>query len=179
MYQIRILPLAALFVMVIAPWVQAAGRSVNFGTHLSGSQQVPRRVTPAQGQAIFKLSADGQTLHYKLIVANIENVWGAHIHVAPRGQNGPIAVLLFPGNTPFGAPGGGRFQGVLAVGKITANDVIGPPAGSLAQLLSLMQSGMTYINVHTNDGVNPPNTGRGDFLGGEIRGQIRPIGRAR
>jgi hypothetical protein len=27
--------------------------------------------------------------------------------------------------------------------------------------------------VHTNDGVPPPNTGPGDFPGGEIRGQIR------
>jgi hypothetical protein len=27
--------------------------------------------------------------------------------------------------------------------------------------------------VHTNDGVAPPNSGPGDFPGGEIRGQIR------
>jgi hypothetical protein len=27
--------------------------------------------------------------------------------------------------------------------------------------------------VHTNDGVAPPDTGPGDFPGGEIRGQIR------
>jgi hypothetical protein len=27
--------------------------------------------------------------------------------------------------------------------------------------------------VHTNDGVAPPNTGPGDFPGGEIRGQVR------
>jgi hypothetical protein len=27
--------------------------------------------------------------------------------------------------------------------------------------------------VHTNDGVAPPNTGPGNFPGGEIRGQVR------
>jgi hypothetical protein len=27
--------------------------------------------------------------------------------------------------------------------------------------------------VHTNDGVAPPDTGPGDFPGGEIRGQVR------
>ena len=30
-----------------------------------------------------------------------------------------------------------------------------------------------YVNVHTNDNVAPPNTGPGDFPGGEIRGQIK------
>jgi len=36
-----------------------------------------------------------------------------------------------------------------------------------------MRAGNTYVNVHTNDGVAPTNTGPGDFPGGEIRGQIR------
>jgi hypothetical protein len=38
-----------------------------------------------------------------------------------------------------------------------------------------MQSGNTYVNVHTNDGVAPTNTGPGDFPGGEIRGQIHLV----
>jgi hypothetical protein len=36
-----------------------------------------------------------------------------------------------------------------------------------------MGSGAAYVNVHTSDGVEPPNTGPGDFPGGEIRGQVR------
>jgi hypothetical protein len=39
-------------------------------------------------------------------------------------------------------------------------------------VLAAMASGATYVNVHTNDGVDPPNTGPGDFPGGEIRGQV-------
>jgi hypothetical protein len=35
-----------------------------------------------------------------------------------------------------------------------------------------MEAGTAYVNVHTNDNVPPPNTGPGDFPGGEIRGQI-------
>ena len=46
----------------------------------------------------------------------------------------------------------------------------------LAAVLAAMGSGATYVNVHTNDGVAPPNTGPGDFPGGEIRGQIRAGG---
>jgi hypothetical protein len=32
---------------------------------------------------------------------------------------------------------------------------------------------LTYVNVHTNDGVAPTNTGPGDFPGGEVRGQLQ------
>ena len=38
--------------------------------------------------------------------------------------------------------------------------------------LDLLDSGNAYVNVHTNDGVDPVNTGPGDFPGGEIRAQI-------
>src|SRR5207249_402096 len=37
-------------------------------------------------------------------------------------------------------------------------------------------SGNAYVNVHTNDGMAPPNSGPGDFPGGEIRGQLRVVG---
>ena len=36
-----------------------------------------------------------------------------------------------------------------------------------------MDAGQAYVNVHTNDGMDPPNTGPGDFPGGEVRGDIR------
>jgi hypothetical protein len=35
-----------------------------------------------------------------------------------------------------------------------------------------MCAGNTYVNVHTDDGVAPPNTGQGDMASGEIRGQV-------
>jgi hypothetical protein len=56
---------------------------------------------------------------------------------------------------------------------ITAADLTGPLAGkSLSDLVAAMQAANTYVNVHTNDFVDPPNTGPVDFLGGEIRGQL-------
>ncbi len=114
-------------------------------------------------------SSFGQIDLYKLIVANIHNVFTAHIHLGARGVNGPVVVFLF-GPVP---PGGGRFDGVLAEGTITAAHLTGPLAGkSLHDLLKEMASGNAYVNVHTNDGKDPPNTGPGDMLSGEIRGQI-------
>jgi len=142
---------------------------LNSGTHLSGDNEVPPRDTLGQGQAIFQLSPDGTELSYRLIASNIENVVAAHIHLGPPGVNGGIVVFLF-GNAP---PGGGRTDGVLATGTITAANLIGALAGQpLSALISQIEAGNAYVNVHTNDGIAPTNTGAGDFPGGEIRGQL-------
>ncbi len=147
-----------------------ANENRNFVAHLSGDEEVPVRDTLAQGQAIFHLSKDDSELHYKLIVANIENVVASHIHVGPAGVNGPVVVFLFGP----AAPGGGRTDGVLAQGTITAANLVGPLAGHpLSDLIEAMRTGNAYVNVHTNDGVDPANTGPGDFPGGEVRGQIQ------
>ena len=88
-------------------------------------------------------------------------------------MNGDITVFLFGP----AAAGGGRSDGVLAHGTITAANLIGPLAGHpFSDLIAAMKAGGTYVNVHTNDGVDGINTGPGDFPGGEIRGQIRPLG---
>ena len=104
-----------------------------------------------------------------LNVSDIENVVASHIHCGAVGVNGPVGVTL------FGAPpAGGAVEGTLAEGTITAADP-GNACGwtDLASVLAAIESGNTYVNVHTNDGVAPTNTGPGDFPGGEIRGQIR------
>lgn len=65
-------------------------------------------------------------------------------------------------------------SGVLATSTMTAANLAGPLAGqSLVVLIDAIQTGNTYINVHTNDCVDPVNTGPGDFASGEIRGQLR------
>ena len=48
-------------------------------------------------------------------------------------------------------------------------------ARSAGALVRQMRAGNTYVNVHTDDGVTLPDTGPGDFPGGEIRGQIRGV----
>ena len=154
--------------------VAAAGLNGTFGTHLKGRFEVPARTTHAQGQAIFKLSDDGQSLDYKLIASNIENVFMAHIHMAPVGVNGPIVVWLYPNTAPVPGPaGGGRTNGVLAAGTITAANLVGPLTGHpLSDLVAPLENGGAYVNVHTNDGVDGVDTGPGDFPGGEMRGQV-------
>ena len=138
---------------------------------LSGGNEVPANESKARGIASFQLSPDGLQMTYRLVVANIENVVAAHIHVGAAGGNGPVVQFLY-GSVP---PGGGRVDGVLAEGTITAATLVGPLAGRpLSDLIAEMSAGTAYVNVHTNDGVDPPNTGPGDIPGGEIRAQIRP-----
>jgi hypothetical protein len=147
--------------------------SKNFNTHLSGGEEVPPRDTMAQGQANFKVSNDATSIGFKLIVSNIENVVAAHIHCGAAGVNGPVGVTLFSG----GIPGAGGSHGILAQGEITAPDA-GNGCGwvTIRDVIDAMLSGDAYVNVHTNDGLEPPNSGPGDFPGGEIRGQIRENG---
>ena len=155
-----------LLALTLAPTALAGD---NFAATLSGGQEVPPRDTQARGVATFKVREDGAALRFKVNVANLDNPFAAHIHCGAVGVNGPVGVTLF-----MGAPAGGTVNGTLAQGTITAPD-LGNGCGwvDLAAVLAAIQSGETYVNVHTNDGVAPPNTGPGDFPGGEIRGQIR------
>jgi len=156
--------------VMTAPLFDVKLGAQGFHTHASGDQEVPPRDTRATGNATFQLSDDGTELHYKLIVANIENVVQAHIHLAPAGVNGNIVAFLYG----LVAAGGGRADGVLAEGTITDADLINDLAGAtIADLVAAIQAGGAYVNVHTNDGVGATNTGPGDFPGGEVRGQIR------
>ena len=128
---------------------------------LSGAEEVPAVDTNARGVGVVKVSADGESLSYKLIVANIENVLQAHIHVGAVGQNGPVVAFLYPpGPPPVLIPG--RSDGVLATGTITAANLVGPLMGEpFDALVDEIRAGNTYVNVHTTQ-----------FPGGEIRGQL-------
>jgi hypothetical protein len=161
------------------PLFERSAAATNLGTHLDGDDENPPHATRAQGQAIFRISDDGQSVAYTLIAANIDNAFMAHIHIAPVGVNGPIVEWLFPSTAPVPGPtGAGRFDGVLATGTFTAANLVGPLANHpLSDLIAAMRSGGAYVNIHTDDGIAPPNTGPGDFPGGEIRGQLSTPGK--
>ena len=157
---------------------------INLGTHLRGDEEVLAvpagspipADSRAQGQAMFRVNDDG-TVDFKLIASNIDNVIMAHIHCGRPGENGPVRMWLYPVIGPTGAQGPngtGPHDGVLASGTFSFGSVTCPASavGTEMSLLAAMRAGLTYVNVHTNDGVDGPNTGPGDFPGGEIRGQL-------
>jgi hypothetical protein len=164
--------LVPLLALLLVPAAASAAPPLpkNFGSHLTGAEEVPPRETDAVGQAKYQVRKNGD-VRWRLIVDDIDNVFAAHIHCGDRGVNGPIVVPLFEGPT-----GAGPFEGVLSTGTFDPDGLTCTFMGTVVPLLDAMRAGRTYTNVHTNDGVDPINTGAGDFPGGEIRGQIRPLG---
>jgi hypothetical protein len=158
----RFLMLLLVFVVLVtAVGIVSASGQRNFRAHLSGGEEVPAADTNAQGQAIFHLNEAGDAIHYKLIVANIDDVRMAHIHLAPAGSNGGVVVWLYP-DAPPPQLIEGRTDGILAEGTFTAADLMGDLAGqSISDLVDEIMAGNAYVNVHTIE-----------FGGGEIRGQI-------
>lgn len=154
------------FILVLALSVIALPSRAQriFTAHLSGGEEVPLAMTLAQGQAVFMVDKDRTMIHYLLIAANIKNLFMSHIHLASAGVNGPIAVWLY-GSPPAGPDEDlvpGRFDGVLAQGTITAANLVGPLTGQpLSALISAMEAGNAYVNIHTIQ-----------YPAGEIRGQI-------
>ena len=147
--------LAGALVLLAAVPVQA-GANRNFVAPLDGGQEIPPVATNATGLAKFQLSQDGTAVSFKLIVANIDNVVASHIHCGAAGANGPVGVTLFGGG-PTSA------NGTLNEGTIAApNAGNGCGWANLAAVVAAMESGNTYVNVHTLG-----------TLSGEIRGQIK------
>ena len=172
----RLTLLGTIFVAgLVAVGLAVAGANNNWSQHANGSMEVPARDTQGQAQLILHLAPDGESLRYKLIASNIENVFMAHIHMEAPGVNGPIVVWLYPSTAPVALtpPTGQIDPGPIAAGTITAANLTGPLAGHpLEDLVSALDNNRAYVNLHTNDGVAPTNTGPGDFPGGEIRGDI-------
>lgn len=131
-----------------------------FSAHLS--QEAPGVVTLGQGQAIFRISPCGTAVYYRLIVANLEDLTMAHIHIAALpGGDGPPAVWLYPdAPPPVLIPE--RTQGTLATGIFMPDDFVGPLAGmDMADLIDAIMDGRAYVNVHTTA-----------YPAGEIRGYL-------
>ncbi len=122
----------------------------NYTAMLSGKNVVPPVKTQAYGKATFNFSKNGKKVYYKLWVYKIKGVIMAHIHHAPMGKDGPIAVWLFK------SKGTGMINGLLSKGVITNKDV------NLDSLRTWIEKGDAYVLVHTK--AHPA---------GEIRGIIK------
>jgi hypothetical protein len=134
---------------------------------------VPAISTTGGGTFRARLTNNGTIIDYRLSYSGLTNVVASHIHFAQKGVNGGVSAFLCGGgDKPACPPTGGN-----VTGTIDAADVVGPTGqgiapGEIGELIAAMMSGVAYVNVHTNDGVDPANTGPGDFPAGEIRGQI-------
>ena len=127
---------------------------------LSGQNEVPPVETSAIGEAEFTELAN-DTIKYRVQInsTGMFNATAAHIHMGKEGENGePVIDLL---GTPT-SKDKVTASGMIFRGNLTDAGLKGPMQGqTLTDLVAAMDSGDTYVNVHTTANPN-----------GEIRGQI-------
>jgi CHRD domain-containing protein len=158
-----VIALAVVLALALIPLgTGSAQQRTAWVANLSGAEEVPPVNTQATGRVTFELNAQRTSMTYYAFVNNINNVMMGHIHAGAPGQNGAIAVWLYPAAPPpVLRPG--ITTDVLATGTITAANLTGPLQGHpFTDLINLLDSGGAYANFHTQQ-----------FGGGEIRGQIR------
>lgn len=127
---------------------------IGLTAQLSANQDVPPTVvSKGTGTASVVLSPDRQSISYSLTFLNLTSnisAAGGHFHVGARGVNGGLVNTIVPPN----AWGAGSVNGVWSMSDGGAEQLT--PA-----IVDALIAGDMYINLHT-----------GDYIGGEIRGQI-------
>jgi hypothetical protein len=142
--------------------------ATSFTATLTGASEVPPVTTTATGTA--ELTVSGSQITYTITATNLQNAVLGHIHLAAAGANGPVRLNLCGTGAPEPACASGTGTVIVATG--TNGTTVGNPPITFEELLTAMRTGGAYVNLHTDDGQAPPNTGAGDMGGGEIRGQI-------
>jgi len=158
---------------VMLPLPAAYAIPTTFVGNLSGANEVPAVASPGTGLATVVLDPTAQTIQINVTFSGLTSPDNAaHIHCcAPLGTNVGVATTVpaFPG-FPLGMTSGTYSSAVF---DLTQPLIYNPAFVTLqggtipqaeAALIAGIQSGMTYLNIHT--GTNP---------GGEIRGQLFTI----
>jgi hypothetical protein len=127
------------------------------------NNEVPPTGSPATGTVVLTINPN-QTVSWTMDLAGIKNMTMSHIHgPGAPGVNAPVRANLYIPTATVTT----TLTGTVATGTFGPSNVAGITYDSL---LVLIRNGNSYVNVHTNDGVAPTNSGPGDFPGGEIRG---------
>ncbi|HEY4368668.1 MAG TPA: CHRD domain-containing protein [Steroidobacteraceae bacterium] len=158
-----------------------AGR-FRVAAELRPTEEVPALSSAASGTFKATIDEPAQTITYEVSYAGLEgSVTQSHIHLGQRKANGGISVFLC-GNAPTVPPAtvpqppACPTSPATVTGVITPANIIGPAAQGIdpstattnefAELVAALREGVTYANVHSSK-----------FPSGEVRGQIRLLGK--
>ena len=75
---------------------------------LSGSQEVPPVTTTATGKGTITV-LDDKTVSGSVMTTGVEGT-AAHIHLAARGQNGPVIIPLTKSGDTYSVPAGAKLN---------------------------------------------------------------------
>ena len=144
---------------------------------LTGYEETPAAVsTTGRGVFIATIAPNGDAIHYRETFSGLQGtVTQSHIHVGQLSITGSIVIFLCQtaaNPDPTGLAPQCPQQGTVT-GRVTAANVIAGSiptqqlnAGDFAAVVTAIRAGAAYANVHS---VLSP--------GGEIRGQIRTVGK--
>ena len=107
----------------VPAWMPGSGA---ISVKLSGAEEVPPVSTPGSGSGSFRVAEDG-TITGSVTTKDVQGTM-AHIHRAPKGQNGPIIVPLDKNGDTYTVPAGRKLT------KEQMDD---------------LKKGNLYVNVHT------------------------------
>ncbi|MBN9563831.1 MAG: CHRD domain-containing protein [Alphaproteobacteria bacterium] len=131
---------------LLAP--QADATVITYQVHIDGAQA--NTPSPGTGHATLMLDTTADTLDVNMAYSGLlAPTTNAHIHCcAPPGATGPVIIPFLPAGFVTGATSG-SFSHLFT--------------GLTPTLVADIQSGLSYINIHTTQ-----------FPEGEIRGQVVP-----
>ena len=131
--------------------------AAKFTATMSGGNEMPPVNTKASGKTTFRTANNDTTIKYKINITGFSDATGAHIHMGKVGIIGDAIVDLLKNSKKNPTK-----LGMAVRGNITDSSLTGAMKGkTLADLISAIKTGDTYVNVHT---ASHPD--------GEIRGQI-------
>jgi hypothetical protein len=144
---------------------------------LTGYEETPAAVsTTGRGEFSAIIADDGQSIRYRETYSRLQApVTQSHIHVGQLSIQGSVVIFLCQTDTnkdPTGlapqCPQEGTVSGVITSANVIAGSIATQQlaVGDLAAIITAIRAGSAYANVHTQ--VSP---------GGEIRGQIRTVGK--
>src|SRR5262245_10075389 len=143
---------------------------------LTGYEESPSVSTTATGEFTATIAPDGEVIQYTETYSGLQGtVTQSHIHVGQLGVNGSVVIFLCQTATnpdPTGlappCPQQGSVSGTIQAANVIAGATASQQlaVGDLAAVVAAIRAGVAYANVHTT-----PSPG------GEIRGQIRVVGK--
>ena len=108
----------------VPAWMPGSGA---ISVKLSGAEEVPPVSAAGSGSGSFRVAEDG-TITGSVTTKDVQGTM-AHIHRAPKGQNGPIIVPLDKNGDTYTVPAGRKLT---------------------KEQLEDLKKGNLYVNVHTN-----------------------------
>jgi hypothetical protein len=161
-----------LLVTVLMFSAVARADQLAFTATLTGSQEVPPSGSAGIGSALVTLDTVTNLLTVNVSFAGLGSpTIASHIHCCtPPGANALVATAVptFPG-FPLGVTTGTYLMTFDLTVASTYNPAFitahgGTVSGAMAAFIAGLNSGQTYLNIHTTQ-----------FQGGEIRGQLNAI----